>query len=235
MHIGFEDLIDKIRRHVHDRIPLSLVRIGDGEAQLLALGSIATLEEVQRHPYFWPERDFIPKPTEPKTKNVREDVIWATRNADIVAINNYNDKWLWIGENLKRPLEDKVFAALGISPAITCDQGCNRTIIISPYFWDAMSNKKVLLINKHGPRGVEAFKKCMERWGRADVQHIFFGDYKDSGPALEAATKLNFDVALVSAAFYGKRLTVELAKRKGVVSIDFGTGIDLTMNGIWSV
>lgn len=232
-HYTFHQMAARILFALLENRKLSMIRFGDGEAQVMAVGKFAAPEEMTEWPWFWPDRYYIPKPTDPIIPSIQRDLESAVRRADVVGIPDHGDQVLLCWDHLKRPLVDRVFAAWDLKPQSTVDLSFPRFTTVAAQLFSEIRNMKARILVV-GKRATEAAATLRDVMHLEVAGAVYYAHYDTSEEALDLCLKQpEWDLCLASVGF-SKRLVVDLAERSGKVVIDYGLAHEHFANG-WSV
>lgn len=192
--------------------PLSLIRIGDGEALTMAQGTVRSIAYVKSRGFLRHAGVVVPD------LRARELVVRAVRRADIVGVASRRDLPDFA------PLTEKVFDCYRLVPARICDCCINYHLQAEGLLIPLLRAKRLFLVNRRWQEWARALKRLygLQVAGGAAVDH--FGQV---GAALAAAAGTRFQIALCAAGVPATWLAVNLAERHGCVALDLGRLADL--------
>lgn len=206
------------------KVPLSLVRIGDGENICLSQGSVRKIPDVMREPWaVLANRGQGQKGVTLPNLRLRDELVQAIRSATIVGILPWNDQRIVAPQRLKRPLTAKIFSYYRISPNITCDACINRYVPQHQEFWQMLQGQRILVISQQARRMKSSL---VNHYGQNVTGTIFLSHNRQINKVLSQVKimKDKFDVALISAGVNAVILAPKIARISGKVAIDFGQG-----------
>ncbi|MDQ6418329.1 GT-D fold domain-containing glycosyltransferase [Paenibacillus sp. LHD-117] len=230
-HITNDQLLDKneivarLRSALELKTPYFLVRIGDGENFVLSQDSVYTMEQTLSQ--LWVKiANQGRKGVKIPNLEIRDRMVEAIREADIVGILAQNDRTIRAHPSHKRPLTDKIFNHFQLQPKAVCNAIVNQELIYHKPFWEMLAEQgsRVILIS---------------RWAGGTKQRLIRPPYNLTVPftltferyemmtdtlAKIESRKDDFDIALVSCGVNAVVLAHEIAKRTGKVAVDFGIG-----------
>ncbi|SDI21150.1 hypothetical protein SAMN05192534_12522 [Alteribacillus persepolensis] len=215
-----EQVIHAIRTAVENKAPLSLVRIGDGENIVLAQQSVWPLKRIYQETWAKKAKKgkkgiFLPD------IHLRNHMVKAVKNADIVGLLPNNDQKINAPSYLKRPLTNKIFAHFKLSPKVTCDATVMRECADNKHFWEIFRGKKILVMYEQAELWAEVLKR---KYGVNVTMAIPFTHYNQLQSSMKTIqkSKQTFDVALLACGVNSVPLAYEIVRRTGKVAIDFG-------------
>jgi hypothetical protein len=220
-----EIIVERIRDSLSNKNPFFLVRIGDGENFVLSQESVYTMQETLSQLWVKIANEGRKGVRIPNIE-IRDRMVEAIKEADIVGVLAQNDNTIRAHPNHKRPLTDKIFDHFGLQPKALCNAIVNRELIYFKPFWEMLSEQgsRVILIS---------------RWAGGTKQRLIRPPYNLSIPFTlpferyemmdETLAKIEsrqdeFDIALVSCGVNAVVLAHEITKRTGKVAMDFGIG-----------
>lgn len=230
-NIPNEDLMDKdeivsrLRTALNNKTPYSLVRIGDGENFVLSQDSVYSMEKTLGQ--LWvQEANKGRKGVKLPNIVLRDQLVEAIKESDIVGILAQNDNVIRAHPNHKRFLTNKIFDYFQLQPKAVCNAIVNRELIYYKPFWE--------MLHEAGSRVV-----LVSRWAGGTKQRLIRPPYnlqvpftlsferyemmEDTLNILEQR-KDEYDIALISCGVNAVVLTHQVAKRIGKVAVDFGIG-----------
>ncbi|MCA0984940.1 hypothetical protein LCL89_12885 [Halobacillus yeomjeoni] len=213
-------LIQRIEIALKKNQPLSIVRIGDGENIVLAQDSVWPMRKVLKEP--WAQLAMRGKKGIPMLDlTLRDHLVKAIREADIVGVLPIDDKKIFAPSYLKRPLTDQILKHYQITPQLMCDATVMRDCASNSKFWNLFKGKRVVVIYKYAQ---DFSYKLQKDYSISVVEKVTFTHYNQLTEtlALMEQKKNDFDVALISCGVNSVILASEIAKKTGKVAIDFG-------------
>lgn len=220
-----EVIVERVRDALVDKKPFYLVRIGDGENFVLSQDSVYTMQQTLGQLWVKIANEGRKGVRLPNIE-IRDRMVEAIKEADIVGILPQNDKTIRAHPNHKRPLTDKIFDHFGLQPKAVCSAVVNREMIYYKPFWE--------MLTEQGSRVI-----LVSRWAGGMKQRLIRPPYNLNVPftlpferyemMTETIEKIEsrqdeFDIALVSCGVNAVVLAHEIAKRTGKVALDFGIG-----------
>ncbi len=212
------DVAFRIGRAIADHRPLSLIRMGDGEALSIAQGLVLSPEEVLARGPFLPHHG-VPIPD----FAVRDQLLAAVREADLVGIPlsrtaNY------------QPLLASALAAANVQldPRKLTHSLVNYTLWKTGLLEQLLLGPRVLVVGGPG----QAFADVLASHGVtiAGVVAPVRGT-PDIPSALDRCAEFRFDLAVVSTGVAACILCPRLSARFGAVALDFGGCADEIVRG----
>ncbi|MBX5476253.1 MAG: aminoglycoside phosphotransferase family protein [Clostridia bacterium] len=216
--IDVHEVAYRIRRALDARRPLSLIRLGDGEALTLAQGLVLSPDEAARR---------LPLLAETKVVSpsfgARDALLRAIGEADLIGVP------LARLENFQ-PLLAQALDEAGVR--LPRDRLTNSVVNYQlrdhGYWTDLLAGRRVLVVGGPGT----SFAAWLQRHGVDVVGAVGpVRGYPDLEPALRECAGFRFDVALVSAGVTACILCPRMSRELGVVAIDFGHAADETLAG----
>lgn len=218
-------IVERIRDALSRKTPFFLVRIGDGENFVLSQDSVYTMQQTLSQLWVKIANEGRKGVRIPNIE-IRDRIVQAIKEADIVGILAQNDKTIRAHPNHKRPLTDKIFNFFALEPKAVCNAVVNRELIYHKPFWEMLSEQgsRVILIS----RWAGGMKQRLIRppYNLTVPFTLPFERYEMMDDTLAAveSRRDEFDIALVSCGVNAVVIAHEIAKRTGKVAIDFGIG-----------
>lgn len=208
----------RIRRALELHRPLSLIRMGDGEALVMAQGAVLTPEQVlERGPFLVHTGVAVPD------YRARRELLEAFERADLVGIP------LSRAENFQ-PLFAEVLADAGLRP----DPSRLTHSLVNYELWKQgviqplLPGRRVLLVG--GPAA--SFAAILASHGVAVAGLVApVNGIGDVGAAVERCRTFDFDLALVSAGVAACLICPRVSAACGAVALDFGACADEVVQG----
>ncbi|RJE84656.1 hypothetical protein D3P07_22260 [Paenibacillus sp. 1011MAR3C5] len=220
-----DEIVERLKTALINKTPYCLVRIGDGENFVLSQDSVYTMEQTLGQ--LWVKeankgRKGVRFPNIP----VRDQLVEAIREADIVGILAKNDKVIRAHPNHKRVLTNRIFNHFELMPQAVCNAIVNRELIYHKPFWEMLheQNSRVVLVS---------------RWAGGTKQRLIRPPYHlqvpftlpfernemmaDTLDILEQR-KDEYDIVLCSCGINAVILAHQIKKRIGKIGVDFGIG-----------
>lgn len=210
----FERLMAAMDGHA----PLSVVRLGDGEALALAQDAAMSVEQVQREGHFLPYAGVDVPDLE-----ARNALANAIRGAHLVGIPISRKPNF-------QPLLSAAFRAHGIdiSGMQLTSSVINYQLYERGFLGRLLDRRKVLLVGDKAP----AFAEWLHPYGVHVVGAIApVNGVKDVPRVMKEIEPIHFDIALVSAGIAAVLIAQQIAGQLGKVAIDFGHLADRMMLG----
>lgn len=211
-----EQILQRIRYSLRNKVSFSLVRIGDAENQILAQGVI--YNEKQINLIAWANDENYTGITLPNYE-ARDKMIQSLKKADMVGVLDRNEVYTW------KPLTEKLFPIYDIRPKQICSAFVNTNWPDNYEFISLMKSCRLLLIGKPA----EAFAQFLySRYRVNTAAAISIKNYSEITDVLSRTSNIDYDLALLSAGSNAVILAAELARR-GKVAIDFGHAMDIAL------
>ncbi|MFZ5645368.1 MAG: GT-D fold domain-containing glycosyltransferase [Bacillota bacterium] len=213
-------VLNYLHKALEKRIPFSLVRVGDGENIILSQFDILGEEYVNSYHLIkiWWKKQGLSYPA----PDIKEDLLEAIGRANMVGILPYNDQRINAPQQLKRPLTDKIFELNNIKPSLLCDAYVTRYMPDTPYFWQIIAGKKVLLVSKWADVFKEVIGNQYKEYGIKVTGAISITNYHMKDTVFNQILKSDFDIALISAGVAAVVLAQKTAEQCQRVAVDFG-------------
>ncbi|WP_238162657.1 GT-D fold domain-containing glycosyltransferase [Cohnella sp. AR92] len=207
--LGTQAVYEELERALTEKQPYSLVRLGDGELLTLAQDTVLSLDEVRREGNFLSYAGVdIPD------YQGRDELASCIRSASMVGVPLSR-------RPLFQPLLFAIWRAYGVQPESLrfTSSTVNYSLKDEGYLHRLLAGRRVVTI---GNLAVPLAQSLLS-WGAQIAGTVSpvrgIADYKR---AVEEASKVDFDLALVSAGVAAVPICVHLANRTGKVAVDFG-------------
>ncbi|MFD0958295.1 GT-D fold domain-containing glycosyltransferase [Paenibacillus chungangensis] len=223
-----DEVIARIRAAIADKRPFALVRIGDGENFILSQDTVYTMDQVL-HQLWVKEANKGRKGVQLPNIDIRDRMVKAIKEADIVGVLAHGDRTIRAHPNHKRVLTNQIFNHFKLKPEILCNAIVNREFIHYSSFW--------AMLHEEGAR-----LALVSRWAGGMKQRLISPPYhlnvtctlpferfemmEETLAQLEER-KDTYDVVLCSCGVNAVVLSHQIAKRIGKVAIDFGIGTQI--------
>lgn len=223
--LGKDEIVERLKTALINKAPYSIVRIGDGENFVLSQDSVYTMEQTMGQQ--WVKianmgRKGIRFPNIP----VRDQMVEAIQEADIVGILAKKDNVIRAHPNHKRVLTNRIFDHFKLMPKEVCNAIVNRELIYHKPFWEMLheQNSRVALVS---------------RWAGGTRQRLIRPPYNLQVPftlpfernEMMAETldileqrRDEYDIVLCSCGINAVILAHQIKKRIGKIGVDFGIG-----------
>ncbi|PZD95156.1 succinyl-CoA synthetase [Paenibacillus sambharensis] len=211
--LGTQEVFERLEASIRERSPLSVVRLGDGELLALAQGLVYEPEEISRKAPFLSNAgvkvpDF----------GARERLAEAVRQADITGVPVSRRAHF-------QPLLFQVIQQHGISLhglGLTTST-INYSLLQEGWLSRLLEGRRVLVIGNTAP----AFARRLEQNG-VQIAGIIapVAGFPDIDRAIQEASGVDCDLALVSAGIPAVVIAQRLAAEQGKVALDFGHAAD---------
>lgn len=200
-----EEVLERIRRALERRIPLSLIRLASGEAFVLAHNVILPISQIP----WWVDYAGVRLPNE----SARRDLIDAVHKADIVGLSYDHKRWECA------PLLEKGFNHYKLNPTYLTSSIVNWELHRNNALYRIIGRNPTILV---GRRASEAVPKLTAK-GINVVKTYALEGYTDL-PRVEKAINEgpSFRVAIVAAGIPACILCPRIARSRGCVAIDYG-------------
>lgn len=212
------DVCFRIRRALEAPPPLSLIRLGDGEALSLAQGLVLTPEEALARGPFLPQHG-VPIPSE----EARRALLEAVRTADLVGIP------LSRHANCQPLLAECLAAAdVRLEPERATHSLVNYELWKMGLLERLLPGRQVLVVG--GP--AEAFAAVLRRYGAVVAGVVApVAGVRDIDAVVRRSIQHEFDIALVSAGVAACAICPRISRALGKVALDFGACADEIAQG----
>lgn len=200
-HYVYRRLVQSIRL----RKPISIIRIGDVVAKLLARREIKSLYEVSA---------FLGIDLPPSRKMMKE-LYQSVREADIVGVSHFGPSIPHIQSFMRKS---------GWHPAVIADAFINDQLYERGYLQRLISDYRVALVGRAAPMAA----KQLRNKGIHVVMAIPLNHYKEIGSVMHKLSKHrnDIDLVLVGASVPGRIMVPQIAKRLGISAIEIGHMMD---------
>lgn len=200
-----EEVLERIRRAIERKTPLSLIRLASGEAFVLAHNVILPMSQIP----WWVDYAGVRLPNE----TARRDLINAVQKADIVGLSSDHTRWECA------PLLEKSFNHYKLNPVYLTSSIVNWEMHKHNALYRIIGKTPTILV---GRRATEAAPKLAAR-GLNIVKSYQLEGYTDL-PRVEKAISEGpgFRLAIVAAGIPACILCSRIAKSRGCVAIDYG-------------
>lgn len=219
-----DQVLDMLATAIEQKAAFSLVRIGDGENQILAQDSVMPIEEVLNRGWAKAANEGKKGVTLPNLK-LRDEMAESIKRADVIGIPFWKDDPILADQAVKRPLTEAVFKHFNIQPAKICHTFVNRVFTQRKKFWNLLKGKRILLIGSWSDK----VKPILEKrpYGLCIAFTFDFSDYNQMERTLQKIMQIKdeFDIALVSCGVNAVVLTPQISRFTGKVAIDFGKSL----------
>lgn len=206
------EIFKRLRYCLRNQVGFSLIRVGDAENQVMAQGSVYTIEDINN--IWWANDENWTGIVLPNFK-ARDRLIASVKEADIVGVLHQSEEYEW------KHLSEEVFAHYIIKPRILCYAFINVYMLNHPELIALMKMYRVLLIGKASPEFAVLLKS------RFDINvagTIIINNYFDIPQVLHQANYIDYELALISAGSNAVILATALAQQ-GKVAVDFGSAM----------
>ncbi|MHA7964585.1 GT-D fold domain-containing glycosyltransferase [Paenibacillus sp. CAU 1782] len=228
-HIPDSDLLDKdeivtrLQRALQEKTPFSFVRIGDGENFVLSQDSVYPMEKTLEQ--LWvKEANKGRKGVKLPDLVLRDRLVEAIREADIVGVLAKDDRVIRAHPTHKRNLTNSIFDYFQLQPPVLANAIVNRDLLYHAPFWQMLKEQGTRLA-------------LISRWAGSAKQRLIRPPYElqvaftlpferylmmDDTLKIMEERKDEFDLALISCGVNAVVLTHEIKKRTGKAAMDFG-------------
>ncbi|RAV00525.1 GT-D fold domain-containing glycosyltransferase [Paenibacillus sp. YN15] len=228
--LNMMQVLDRLNLALEQRLPFSLVRIGDGENLVLAQDSVWPMEAVLKERWAIKAnrgQKGLHLPNLPLRDAVRD----AAAKADVVGILPHEDTTILAPAYLKRQLTDQLFQHYGLRPKAVCDARINREMLFSQTFWSVVTPRRIVLAT----RDPEPLRQALTAppYLLNIVHTLPFGDYSQMDATLEWLRQNSdtFDLALFSCGVNAVVLAQKTAELTGRAALDFGKAANIILKG----
>ncbi len=222
------ELMDKIVGALRRNAPLSVVSVGATESFVIAQYTILSEEEFMNHPEAkianqGEKLGFLHRGVRFPNMKLRDEVVEAIRNADIVGYNTL------IRSNDAGLLTERAFVAYGIKPKYIFESYLRRVFMFSQQkkFEQMIMGRKILLIGSPAEQAMRALNHnlraqlCFEIVGTIKIDA-----YEDIPEAKKQIDSYEFDLCLIAAGTNAVILASYISTVRGKVAFDIGSGMN---------
>lgn len=199
------------------RRPFALIRIGDGEARVLAhdlLIPSSGLDPAMNAYRGCP----LPNPA------ARQELMAAIQAADLVGLSPDRQHWECA------PLTEQIFNRLGLAPARICSAGIAWELLRSGGLWQLLRGRRSAVVGRRAAAAAPA----LARHGAAVAGTVALeglAGLPAAGAALaDLHARSGFDLILFAAGVPGKILSPRVARALGTVCFDLGHALHAIMD-----
>lgn len=214
--ISSEQIMQRIRYSLRNKVGFALVRIGDAENQILAQGVIYS--EKQINCIAWADDENYTGITLPNYE-ARDKMIQSLKDADVVGVLDNDKLYTW------KALSEMLFTIYDIRPKQICYAFVNTNWPGNYEFISLMKFCRLLLIGKSA-REFADFIYSQYRIEAAGT--ISIRNYHEIPDVLSRARGIDYDMALLSAGSNAVIIASEMA-RQGKIALDFGRAMDIDL------
>lgn len=219
-----DQVLNLLSEAIEKKSPFSLVRIGDGENQILAQDTVMSIDEVLNRGWAKAANEGKKGVTLPNLK-LRDEMAESIKKADVVGIPFWNNDPILADQVVKRPLTEAVFKHFNIQPDKICHTFVNRVFTQKKEFWNLLKGLRILLIGSWS----EQVKPILEGepYGVSITAACQFTDYSQMEETIKKVIQIKdqFDIALVSCGVNAVVLSQKIAEVTGKVALDFGKSL----------
>lgn len=216
--IRTEEVINIISNSVKNKLPLSLIRIGDGELSVMSQNIVLPTEYLTKSAA-WNSTDYCGVSLKQDLENhyyMRDKCIEAVKEADLVGVFANGD------------FTNRVFSAIAYKPKKTFYAFANIYFCFIKEFIDLMISNPPLLIGKQAVDFANYLEKVLKIKVAGTYTDISSPD--DIEKTIDYMRNSKHDWSLVSAGVNANIIAPIMAKEYGKVCIDYGHGMDVLMN-----
>ncbi|WP_234117234.1 GT-D fold domain-containing protein [Clostridium hydrogenum] len=209
--IYLDEVLDAITSSLNLKKPYSLVRFGHAEMAVLSY-------KFYRNPGFeyYYKYDGITELSE----NITLRLSNSFRNANLVGMTNHTPK--------DNKLLKDIMNYYKLSFPVVCNAWINEEMRKSEDFFDILRTRKVVIVGRRAKEAAEKFRGL----GVNVVSNIGHEGFDQIPMTMKAISDMpDFDIALISAGVPATIMCPEVAKMTGKVAIDFGSAIDVLVDG----
>lgn len=223
-HHNRDQVLGKLKNAIDNHLPLSLVRIGNGENIVLAQYSILPEEKFMKTGTArkWPKHGAGMKLPDIKA---RDEVLESLKKVDLVGILPTDDNKVKTNPRYKRELTDQIFNYHHFYPQHTFDALLFRDLPGQWDFWRLMKGKRIIIISKWG----EKFRKKCDSFAKQfgfNITTVYpIHNYYEIPKVLSQLDQADFDIALIAAGVGAIVLSQKISERYGKIAIDMGHGL----------
>lgn len=222
--IPTEKVLKLIRQALAQKLPFSLVRVGDGENIVLSQNIFLSLNEVMNSYWVKQSKTGRGKGITLPNLRLRNQMIDSIRKASIVGIcRNFNDE-VSVRGKYKRELTNKIFDYFHLKPPRLCYVFINRQMVSRRLFWELIHQYRTILISKWAEEYAQKIRSEYEPSSLCPniVGCINFSHYDQLPETIKKVGQYKFDLALISTGVNAVVLAPKIAEKYGKVAIDFG-------------
>jgi hypothetical protein len=212
--ISNTNLVETIAESIIQKLPFSLVRIGDGEEAVLAQDTVLSHDWLKRNIGWYGSKSYcgITMPDH----ETRDRLIQSIKDADVVGIFTHDE------------FVDRIFSYLNYKPSLHCHAFANVFLCHEKEFVDLIRNNPPLLIGAKAKLFEDFLKQELDVDVKGVYTHITCPE--DIPATIEYMTNTPHDWALVSAGVNACLIAPIMAKQYGKVCIDYGQGMDTLLD-----
>lgn len=203
-----ERVFTVVKDALKERRGFSLVRLGDGEVQFMAHDCIVPSEQLKNL------RDFEYSGVKLPDHRGREELVRAAKKSDVVGLFHLEN-------NKPDPLVQKVLSHYRLSFPITCSYKINWWLYRKDLL-RLLKGRRVLLVGRRAREGV----KRMKEMGLDVCPPVNLEGMDNIPETYEVISRMNFEVALISAGIPAVVLAVMVKENLNRIAIDFGHVIE---------
>lgn len=216
--IHTDTVVQTIVDCVKKKVPLSLIRIGDGELSVMAQDIVLPTEYLKKSAA-WNSTKYCGVSLKQDLENhysMRDKCIEAVKNADLVGVFPNGE------------FTNKVFSAIGFRPKQVFYAFGNVYFCFSKEFVDLLISDPPLLVGKQAAD----FAAYLEKTLGVQAAGVFteINSPEDLDKTIDYMAHFPHDWSLVSAGVNADIIAPIMAKEYGKVCIDYGHGMDVLMN-----
>lgn len=199
------EVLSRIKQALLAQRSLSLIRLGNGELLAIAHSVLVPLSRIES----WLEYAGVKLPSEA----VRQDLLNAVRDADIVGITTDMTHWDCA------PLAQRVINHFHLNPKYYTDAAINWQLHQFNRLYQALSNVPTILVGRKAQEAAPIL-------GQKGVNIVALYNLEDYNALVQTEAEISqgppFRVALVAAGIPATILCPRLAKKMNVIAIDYG-------------
>lgn len=226
-------LMDRVLHALDQKQPLSVISVGATESFVMAQYSVLSEDEFLNHPEAKianqkAKEGFLHRGVTFPNIQLRDEVVGAVRNADIVGYNTrvtFRDAG---GMTLE------VFNAYNITPPAIFEAYLRRTVMFSQQakFHDMLKGRKIVLVGAPAEQAKVALNRDLRDQLHFDiVATLPIEGYEQVPEVKKQLDALNYDLCLLAAGTNAILLATYIAQIHGKVAFDIGSGMNSLHTG----
>lgn len=216
--MSLDELVKIIVSSVNNKIPLSMIRVGDGELTVMSQGICLSSDHLSHH-IAWKTTDYCGVSLKQDMLDefkTRDRLIEAVKTADLVGIYPNGI------------FTSKVFSAIHFKPSRLFFIYSNLSLCTKKSFVDLIIANPPLLVG----RLAERFAEYIEKTLGVKVPGYYTGQHgpEDIEKTVEYMASIPHDWSLVSSGVNADLIAPIMAKQYGKVCVDYGQGVNVLLD-----